>query len=144
MHKQQGKYSKALSHLSENDKLWQSSSDEESVATPVTSNKPIYMSNIDSNNCSSQASSLTSNVVKEKESLQELRTISSEDPSPIPNEEPNQVPIIISDSIQSLSTYDHQLNPLDRNEFYYEVINRIEVMDEILDGNNNGDTDVDW
>ena len=33
---------------------------------------------------------------------------------------------------------------MDGNDLYHEVINRIEVMDEILDGNNNGDTDVDW
>ena len=31
---------------------------------------------------------------------------------------------------------------MDGSEFYDEVINRIEVMDEILDGNNNGDIDV--
>ena len=40
---------RALSHLLENNKLWQTSSDDESVATPVTSNKTIDMSNIDFN-----------------------------------------------------------------------------------------------
>ena len=77
-------------------------------------------------------------MIKENLSSQEP----NEEPNAIPSEEPNQVPTIISDSIQSLSTSDHQLNPLDGNEFYYEVINRIEVMDEILDGKNNGYTDV--
>ena len=36
------------------------------------------------------------------------------------------------------------MNLLDENEFYYKVINYIEVMDDILDVNNNSNTDVDW
>ena len=70
--------------------------------------------------------------------------LSFTEPSPGPSEEPTQVPTIITDSIQSVSISDHQLNPIDGNDFYHEVINRIEVMNEILDGHNNGDTDIDW
>lgn len=136
LHQQQGKFSQVLSHLLENDKLWQISSDEESDETPVTSNRTIDMSNIDFNTSLTQASSLTSNIIEKKQLLQE--------PSRIPSEKPTQIPSIITDSVQSLSTFDHQLNPLDGNEFYCEFINQIEIMDEIIDGNNNGDTDVDW
>ena len=70
--------------------------------------------------------------------------LSSIEPSPVPSEEPIQVPTIITDSIHSVSTSDHQLNSIDGNDFYHEVINPIEVMDEILDGHNNGDTNIDW
>ena len=120
----------------ETNKLSQTSSDDELVATPVTSNKTIDMSHINFNKGPHWLSSLTSNEIKEK--------LSSLEPSPAPSEEPIQLPTIITDSIQSVSTSDHQLNSIDGNDFYHEVINRIEVMDEILDGHNNGDTNVDW
>ena len=133
LHKKQGRFSRALVHLLETNKS--ASSDDESVATPVTSNKTIDMSHIDFNKGPSQASSLTSTMIKEK--------LSSQEPSPVPSEEPIQVPTIITDSIQSVSTSDHQINLMDGNDFYHEVINRIEVMYEILDGHNNGDTNID-
>ena len=47
LHKRQGRFSRALVHLLETNKL--ASSDDESVATPVTSNKTIDMSHIDFN-----------------------------------------------------------------------------------------------
>ena len=49
-------------------------------------------------------------LLKKKQSLYESSVISSE--------ELTQVPTVISNSIQSLSTSDHQLNTLDGNEFY--------------------------
>ena len=100
LHKQQGKFSRALSHLLETNKLSQTSSDDELVATPVTSNKTIDMSHIDFNKDPHRLSSLTSNETKEK--------LSSTEPSPVPSEDPTKVPTIITDSIQSVSTY--QLN----------------------------------
>ena len=64
--------------------------------------------------------------MKKKQSLQE--------PSAIPSEEPTQVPTVITESVQSISTSDHHLNPLDGNKLYYEVINCIEVMDDTTQG----------
>ena len=49
LHKRQGKFSRALPHLLETNKLSQISSDDRLVATPVTSNKTIDMSHIDFN-----------------------------------------------------------------------------------------------
>ena len=123
-------------HLLETNKLSQAYLDDESVAKPVISNKIIDMSHIDFNKYPHRLSALTLNEMKTNLSIIE--------PSPVPSEEPTQVPTIITDSIQSISISDHQLNLIDGNDFYHEVINRIEVMDEILDGNNNDDTDIDW
>ena len=134
LHKKQGRFSRALVHLLETNKS--ASSDDESVATTVTSNKTIDMSHIDFNQNSHQLSTLTLKEMNAK--------LSTAEPSPEPSEVSIQVPTIITDPIQSVSTSDHQLNPIDGNDFYNEVINRIDVMDEILDGHNNGDTDIDW
>ena len=82
------------------------------------------MSHIDFNKGHHRLSALTSNEIKEK--------LSSLEPSPAPSEEPIQVPVIITDSIQSVYTSNHQLNSIDRNDFYHEVINIIEVMDKFL------------
>ena len=49
------------------------------------------------------------------------------------------MPTEITDSVLSITTSDHHLNPIDGNYFYY-----VEVMNYIMDNNNNGDTDVNW
>ena len=70
-------------------------------------------------------------MVNDKEHLQE--------PTATPSKETTQVLTEITDSILSIDTSDHHLNPIDGNYFYY-----VEVMDSILDNNNNEDTDVKW
>ena len=68
-------------YLLEYDKLWQTYSDEDSDVTSVTSNKTNDMSNNDFNGNPTQVptSSLNSNIVEEKQSLQEPSTIPSEE-----------------------------------------------------------------
>ena len=85
----------------------------QSTETPVISNKTIDMSPLNFNKVPSQPSSLTSTKMKEELSLQK--------PSPVPSEEPIQVQTVITDSIQSLSTSDHQLNSMDWNDFYHVI-----------------------
>ena len=47
LYKQQGRFSRGLTHLLEINKVWQTSSDDDSTSTPVTSNNStIDMSNV--------------------------------------------------------------------------------------------------
>ena len=53
------------------------------------------------------------------------------------------IPKEITDSIQSVKTNDTNLNPLLGSDSYTNVINCIEVMDNELGENNNGELDID-
>ena len=54
------------------------------------------------------------------------------------------IPKKSTDSIQSVKTNDNNLNPLLGSDSCTNVINRIEVMDDLLREFNNGDLDTDW
>ena len=76
-------------HLCNDDKSWPTYFDEASDVTPFTFNKKIGMSNIDFNESPTQASSLTSNIVEEKQSSQELNGAPSSEPRCCPDNSPS-------------------------------------------------------
>ena len=59
-------------------------------------------------------------------------------------EEEKSIPREITDTVQQLHTTETNINTLDGNDSYTAVINQIEVMDNELGDNNNGDSDIDW
>ena len=76
-----------------NDKLWQIFSDEASDVTHFTFNITNGMSNIDFNDSLTHASSLTSTIVKEKQSPHELNVAPSSEPRhcPVNNQNTNTI-----------------------------------------------------
>ena len=76
-------------HLCNDDKSWPTYFDEASDVTPFTFNNKIVMSNIDFNESPTQASSLTSNIVEEKQSSQELNGAPSSEPRRYPVNNPS-------------------------------------------------------
>ena len=134
LYKQKGRFSRALTHLLETNKL---SSDDDSIDTPVTSNNStIDMSNIDFN--------IPSKKLKVMIPPQSLKSRSDfcdylfQDKDSIPKE--------ITDTIQSvhIEKDEHVLDPILGSDSYTNVINCIEVMDDALGEFNNGDLDTDW
>ena len=128
-----GRFSRALTHLLETNKL---SSDDDSTATPVTSNNStIDMFDIEFN------IPLKKLKLKVIIPLQYLKSRSDfcdylfQDETSIPKE--------ITDTIQSL-TNNNDLNPLLGSASYTNAINSIEVMNNELGEFNNGDLDIDW
>ena len=131
LYKQKGRFSRALTHLLETNKI---SSDDDSTDTPITSkNSTINMSNIDFN--------IPSKKLKVMIPPQSLKSRSDfcdylfQDEACISKE--------ITDSIQ-LFTNNSDSNSLLENDSYTNVINCIEVMDNELGEFNNGDLDTEW
>ena len=102
--------STSFPYLCNDDKLWQSYSDEASDVTPFTFNKTIGMSNIDFNESPTQASSLTSNIVEEKQSSQELNGAPSSEPRRHPVNNPStNIDIDSNESLTHASSLDFNI-----------------------------------
>ena len=132
LYKQKGRFSRALTHLLETNKI---SSDDDSTDTPITSNNStIDMSNIDFNIPLKKL-----NVMIPPQSLK-----SRSDFCDYLFRDEDSIPREITDTIQSVRTGEHVLDPLLGSDSYTNVINRIEVMDNELGEFNNGDLDTEW
>ena len=122
---------RALKHLLETNKL---SSDDDSIATPVTSNNStIDMLNIDFNIPPKKLQVII--PPQSLESRSDLCDYLFQDKTSIPKE--------ITNTIQLLTDNNDQ-NPLLGSDSYTNVINFIEVMDNELGEFNNGDLNTDW
>ena len=131
LYKQKGRFLRALTHILETNKL---SSDDDSIATPVTSNNStIDISNIDFNIPSKKLKVMI--PPQSPKSRSDFCDNLFQDEASIPKE--------IMDTIQ-LFTDDNDLNPLLESDSYTNVIYCIEVMDNELGKFNNGDLDTDW
>ena len=134
LYNKQGKFSRALSCLLETHKLWQNNSDDDFVDTPVTPNNTIDISKIDFNISFKKAKIvIPPSGLKSKSNFCDYLF-----------EEDKSIPKEITDSVQLLNTTEHNLNPLDGSDYYTVILNCIEVMNDELGDNNNGDLDIDW
>ena len=112
-YKQQGKFSRALSHLLDTKKLWQTTSDEDSVHAQVMSNNTIDMSNIDFDIPAKKAK-----VVIPQSALESKTKFCD-----FLFEEEKSIPREITDTVQQLHTTETNINTLDGNDSYTTVIN---------------------
>ena len=111
---------RALTHILETNKL---SSDDDSIATPVTSNNStIDMSNID----------FIIHLKKMKVIIPSQSLKSKSDFCDYLFQEETSIPNETTDTIQSVKTDDHDLNHLLGSDSYTNIINCIEVMDNDL------------